>query len=459
MIYALAAIVAGLMAFIYVSDDLPKLEKDARKQEAQYVRDVKKQDAKEEYGRAKLNKNPSGFMTMDEYNALSAPKDKTNEKIEVPKVEKPADMKYVPQPTYKIVRYNDPPGSPEISLKSRYHYQRQQNAQGVVSPDFSIMAYPSIYYYPERGAAACDVFVINLQEDQTNLNKILTANTQHRRPEPILSTDKEIDNDRTFRTITPIDFSADGTKLLAKEKIGTTLDGIWHTNALVYDFTNEISYNLVEVRDAITYYWKEHKGLSLDEVLWDIFPLGFDINEPDRILVNAYAYTGNSPLALGIWSIDCKGEQSRLVTLENTDVAVSMNGFKIVQDGVVPLSLVEQEEKLQKKSDKAVAKAKKKADKEKDKELEKAYKEKIKEIDQEYKNEVKEYDRQQKIKGTTEFNDIPDTYADKRVQELEKEISSEEKKLQKQEEAIQKLDEEIEKIKSLRGIEPPEEDG
>ena len=455
MIYALAVIFAGLFTFIYNGSEFPQAHTDARTQEARYIRDVKKQDAKEEFERAKENKHPSGFMTMAEYNALSQPKDKFNEHLDVPKVEKPADMKYVPQPTYKIVRYNDPPGSPEISIKTRYHYQRQQNAQGVVSPDFSIMVYPSVYYYPERGAAACDVFVIKLQDNQTNLNKILTANTQHRYPDPILSTDKEIANDRTFRTITPIDFSVDGTKLLAKEKIGSTQDGIWQTKALVYDFSNKISYDLVEVRDAIIYYWKEYKGLNLEDVRWDIYPLGFDLNEPDRVIVNAYAYTGNNPISLGIWSVDFKGEQSRLLTFKQSDISVSMNGYKIVQDGVVPLVLVEQEEELQKKSNEAAKKAAEKADKAADKALEKQYKAKLKQIDREYKEDLHEFERQQRLKGSTEFNDIPNTYADKRLKEIKREITREEKKLQKQNEAIQKLDEEIEKIKELRGVEPP----
>lgn len=447
MIYALAAIVAGLLVFIYNDGDPPKHPQDGRKQEAKYIRDVKKQDAKEDFGRAKQNKYPSGFMTMAEYNELSAPKDKMNEKIEVPKLEKPADMKYVPQPTYKIVRYNNPPGSPEISLKTRFHYQRQQNAQGIVSPDFSIMAYPSIYYYPETGSAACDVYVIQLQADQTNLNKILTANTQHRLPEPILSTDKEITNSRSFRTITPIDFSTDGTKLLAKEKIGSTQDGIWQTIPLVYDFNNKISYELVEVRDAIIYYWKEYKGLNLEEVRWDIYPLGFDLNNPERIMVNAYAYTGKDPISLGIWSVDYKGEQSRLETFKYSDIQVSMNGYKIVQDGFVPLTLVEQEEELQKKADEEAKKAKKKADKKADKELEKQYKARLKEIDQEYKEDLKEYERQQRLRGTTEFNDIPNKYSDKRQKELERQIPRDEQKLQKQDAAIEKLDNEIQQLK------------
>ena len=49
MIYALAAIFAGLFAFIYNGSELPQAHVDARKQEAQYIRDVKKQDAKEEF--------------------------------------------------------------------------------------------------------------------------------------------------------------------------------------------------------------------------------------------------------------------------------------------------------------------------------------------------------------------------------------------------------------------------
>ena len=447
MIYALAVIVAGLFAFIYTDGELPKRPQDARKQEAQYIHEVKKQDAKEEFERAKQDKYPSGFMPMEAYNKLSAPKDKMNEKIEVPKIEKPADMKYVPQPTYKIVRYNNPPGSPEISIKTRFHERRQQNAQGIVSPDFSIMAYPSVYYYPETGGAACDVFVIKLQEDQTNLNKILTANTQHRYPDPILSTDKEIANSRAFRTITPIDFSADGTKLLAKEKIGSTLDGIWQTNALVYDFTNKISYDLVEVRDAIIYYWKEYKGLNLDEVRWDIYPLGFDMNDPYRVIINAYAYTGKNPISLGIWSVDYKGEQSRLVTFKYSDIQVSMNGFKIIQDGVVPIALVEQEEELQKKADKQAKKDKKKKDEAADKELEKKYKARLKEIDEEYKADLKEFERQERLKGSTEFNEIPNKYADKRQKELERQIPRDERKLEKQTQAIEKLDAEIEQLK------------
>ena len=134
-----------------------------------------------------------------------------------------------------------------------------------MAPDFTKLVYPSVYYYPNSGSTACDVFVINLEEAKSNMDKILTANVVHRFSEPILSTDKTNDNYFTFRTITPVDFSVDGSKLLAKEKIGNTKDGIWKTTPIVYDFTTGVSYNLKEVRDAIIYYWNENKNVDLDD--------------------------------------------------------------------------------------------------------------------------------------------------------------------------------------------------
>ena len=277
-------------------------EPDMRKKEAKHKHMVEKQEVKEEYERKRQEIKPSGYMTVEEYEQRSMAVDHSQDEIEIPKLETPSDMKYLPQPTYKIVRYNNPPGSPEISLKrGTFHNMRQQNAQGIASPDFQILVYPSVYYYPSSAAVACDLFVIPLEQRETNLNKIMKANVMHRWVEPILSTDKSIRDSYSFRTLTPVDFSADGTKLLVKEKVGySDREGIWQTNAIVYDFNTKTSYNLVELRDAVVYYWKEYRNVNLDDKRWDLYPLGFDINEPDRVISYAYAYTGDSPV-FGIW--------------------------------------------------------------------------------------------------------------------------------------------------------------
>ena len=423
-------------------------KKDAREREAEYVHNVLKEEEKEKYERKKFNYKPSGYMTVEEYEALSTYQDKAATDYEIPEQVKRSDMKYVPEPTYRIVRYNDPPGSPELNITKQFYKRGQYNGQGIASPDFKMMVYPVVYYYPNSASTASDLFVIPLEDDGTSLSKIMRANVAKRLPDPIVSTEKSIDNLSAFRTLTPIDFSADSTKLLLKEKIGSSQDGIWKTNAIVYDFETKNSYNLVELRDAIIYYWKENKGMNLDDLRWDIYPLGFLKDEPDRVAACAYAYTGKVPVFLGIWSIDSHGEQSRLISFDIKDIELSVNGFKIIQDGVVRPIIIENEEKAQKKIEKQEAKAAKEKEKADFKQMELEYKAKIKEMDEKFKEQKKDFTRRQNIGGTTTFNEAPVKFRELKIKELQKQIEKGEKEQQKLLKELQKLDEELKKIQT-----------
>ena len=421
-----------LLAALFSQDDLIK-------KEAEYVHTVKKQEEKEKYEKKIMSRTPSGYMTIEEYELLSIPKDRMTVEIESPNQPTPADMVYVPKPSYKIVRYNNPPGSPELTISPSIYKRMQQNAQGIVSPDFSILVYPSIYYYPNSGSFASDLFVIKLNDSKSNKDKILTANIIHRDAEPILSTDKVNDNLHTFRSLTPIDFSADGTKLLAKEKVGNTRDGIWKTTPLVYDFVTKVSYNLQDVRDAITYYWKGAKDLDLIDKRWDIYPLGFSEENPDWVIVNALAYTGDVPVNLGTWAISYKGESPRLVWLTNSSLPISMNGYKLVKDGVVAPQISENEQKHLKRIEKENKKTKKQTEKNELKELKKSYKAKLKEMDSEFREEQKDYNLRKRINGSTSGNDAIEKYEKikaeqevKEQQKLEKLKQKELKELEKQ---------------------------
>lgn len=440
MIYALLGIAAALCAYIQWGDEIPipHIDKDMTKKEAKYVHNVNKKEEKEKFNRAKTERKPTGYMTVEEYELLSAPKDRMTVEIDVPKIPTPADMVYVPKPSYKIVRYNNPPGGSEITLTKVFYEKRQQNAQGIVAPDFSKLIYPAVYYYPNSGSTACDLFVINLEEAKSNIDKILTANTIHKLSDPILSTDKTNDNYYTFRTLTPVDFSADGTKLLVKEKIGNAKDGIWQTTPIVYDFLTGVSYKLIEVRDAIVYYWNENKGLNLDDKRWDIYPLGFSADNPDWVVVNAVAYTGSVPVNLGTWAVNSKGEQSRLITFTNSEVQISMNGYKLVKDGVISPSITEKEEEQLKRIEKEKVKQKKKEDKAEVKALEQSYKAKIKEMNAEFKEAQKDYNLRHKIEGSTSGDEILIKYKEikaeqelKKQQQLEKQKAKELKRLEK----------------------------
>ena len=410
MISALMSVATAFCAFIQWGEDAILPNNDSNKKEIKYVHNVKKQEEKEKFERKIMNRTPSGYMTVEEYELLSVPKDPAITEIEVPTVPTPADMVYVPKPTYRIVKYNNPVGGAEIILGDTFYKKRQQNIQGIVSPDFTKLVYPAVYYYPNNASIACDLFVINLDEAKSNKDKILTANVLHRVSEPILSTEKSVNNDYTFRTLTPVDFSSDGSKLLVKEKVGNNKDGIWKTTPIVYDFTNKISYNLVEVRGAIAYYWERYKSLDLDDKRWDVYPLGFDAENPDWVIVNAVAYTGSTPVNLGVWKVTYTGEQSRLVSFKNSAVNVSMNGFKLIKAGVEPSAITEKETSFLKKVEQEKVKQQKKDDKAEVKELEKSYKAKIKEMNAEYRETRKDYDLRQRINSSTSGNEGIEKY-------------------------------------------------
>lgn len=434
-----------LCSLVLASSILPSyavvtIGKDKNQKEAAYVLKVKKEDAKTKYERRVYNRNPNGYMTVEEYEKLSAPVDLTNQEVKIPEVQTPSDMVYVPHPTYSISRYNNPPGSPEISIPSTIYKTRQFNGQGVVSPNFSVMVYPSVYYYPNSDSTACDLFVIPLDSAKTKLERIMTAHVSLRMPNPIMTTDTDNANNGTFTTLTPIDFSKSGTKLLVKEKIGNTDDGIWQTKIAVYDFATGTSYDLVEIREAISYYWQEHNGLNLDDKRWDIYPLGFSITEPDRVLVEAYAYTGGVPVNLGIWSIDSHGEQSRLVSLNKADVQISENGFKLVQDGVEAPIILKAEQAHKKYVEKQNAKKAKKADAAVVKSMTKDYKKEVQTLQNDYKFDAKEYRIRQKYTTSTDgYNEGYEKYKTERSKQLENEIKKDEASIQKRMDKIQKL--------------------
>lgn len=434
---------------------------DARSREIKYQYEVLKDDEKNRMESKILNRTPSGYMTVDEYESLSEYKDKYNMEFSIPKIEKPSDFKYIPQPLYRIVKYNDPPGTVELSLGKRLFIKRQINAQGIVSPDYSMLVYPAVYYYPDSASVATDLFIIPLmRENDTNLNKILKANVANRIPAPILSTDKFIDNFAAFRTLTPVDFSVDGSKLLVKEKIGSSEDGIWQTRIHVYDFKNKTSYDLVEVRDAITYFWKEYMDVNLEDKRWDIYPLGFDARNPNRVIVQAYAYTGETPVYLGAWSIDWRGTQSRLVSFKKNYIPrVTSNGYKVIKDGVEAYQTVEKQEKFNKEQSKILEKQKKEADKQTIKLIEEEYKYNIKGLNADYKDEMRDYRKLQSLSGSTEDKQLEEAYNKYVEDQLKKDVQKTEKMIQKKQKEIDKIDSKIEKLNTMQDALPMSNSG
>ena len=355
--------------------------------ECLYQNKVEKIEVREKYEKSRMPE--SGYMTKDEYEAKSRAKTKKEVIAEIKGAEVPKDsnMVYVPQKTYKLVKYNEPVGSPELSLPRKLNFDRQINAQGIVSGDKSMLVYPAVYYYAQSDCTTCDLFVIKLDPSLTDTEKVMQANVVQKDEKPLISTDKDIDTKYIFRTLTPIDFSSDDKKLVVKEKVGHRHDGIWKTDLWVYDFELNKATKIPQIRDAIINYWAQTEKLDFDENRWDIYPMGFDANDDNRVIVCAYAYTGDVPKFLGTWSIDVDGNNSKLEDLDGNSVSVSVIGYRLAEDSVKDASEVEFEAKRAKYLEKAEEKKIKKSEK---------YDKKIKKI--EYKRQIHQMDMDTMLK-------------------------------------------------------------
>jgi hypothetical protein len=369
-----------------------------------YQNEIAKVEVTEKYEKSKLPE--SGYMTVEEYENLSRAKTKHDMEVPDANIPKDSNMVYVPQKTFKLVKYNDPIGSPELNLPRKLNFDRQINAQGIVSGDKTMLVYPAVYYYAQSDCTSCDLFLIKLDQSLNDLDKVMKANVVQKEEEPLLSTSKDIDTKFVFRTLTPVDFSKDNTKLIIKEKVGYRHDGIWKTDLWIYDFDKHQAIKIPQIRDAIIEYWAENEGVDFEENRWDIYPMGFDANDDSRVIICAYAYTGDVPKFLGTWSIDVDGESSRLESLEGTDVEISVVGYRLAEDSVKDISEVEFEAKIAKEKEKTELKNAKNAEK-LDKELKELdYKRQIRQMDmntmliiQQRKEQKKE---QQKLKSKVE---------------------------------------------------------
>lgn len=317
--------------------------RDKQVSEMLYQNKINKQDETEKYEKSRLPE--SGYMTLEEYESKSRGLTKKEISAEIlDKADLPKDKNYVyvPQHKFKLVKYNDPVGSPELSLPRKLQFDRQINAQGIVSGDYTKLVYPSVYYYAETDCVSCDLFVINLDTSLSNIERVKKANVLNKVNKPLLSTSKDTGTKFVFRTLTPIDFSQDNTKLAIKEKIGYKYDGIWKTELWVYDFNKNNGKKLTALREAIIYYWQKKENIDLNNNRWDIYPMGFDANDNDRIIVCAYAYTGDNPKFLGTWSIDINNESAKLENLTGVSVPIAIVGYRLSEEQEV-LSISELE--------------------------------------------------------------------------------------------------------------------
>ena len=165
---------------------------------------------------------------------------------------------------------------------------------------------------------------------QKKAKAIIQAHVKDKMKEAILSTGLYDTDYGVQRTLTVIDWSEDSSKILIKEKIAQEKSGIWQTNIWIYDLSTKEAKKLDEVRQAVEYYWNKDRIVDLHYYRFDLYPLGWDAQRPDKVLLYVYGYnkqSGQTPKFLGTWEIDAKGEKSQLISVQQTGYIVQANGF------------------------------------------------------------------------------------------------------------------------------------
>lgn len=264
-------------------------------------------------------------ITEAQYYKLS--EEKKRKDFEIPEPQFDDDSKLItPEHQFRVIRYNTPPGKRNIDV-GRLVSQRSVSSPGILSPDNKKFVYTKSYFYPEFSQTASSVYFIPVSSKLSDAYEILyNTNIVQGSISPLFTVGAEELIRYRFKTLFPLDWSKDSSKIAFKEKIGSNADETWQTNIIVYNFETKSWKRLTAVREAVIYYWR-NKNIDLKDYLWDIFPVGWDKNNPDAIIVYAYAFTDEKPLFLGTWSIDAEENKTTLISPSSTNVMIDLNGF------------------------------------------------------------------------------------------------------------------------------------
>lgn len=238
----------------------------------------------------------------------------------------PDYMKYQP--------YND--GYIELDLW-RLEATKFLRSTPVVSPDKSVMAYTEVTFMPESRQTFSKLYRVTIdpvdpsgpRENKVEASQARFDPNQTLKQRQLLlavGSDKTLPFD--FKTLTIIDWSASGQRLLFKQKTGLLHVGLRTSDLLIYDKAQGTVALYDEIQRAISHYWNQQGTLPpLDKIAWDLFPLGWEPRSDSAILLKAWAFDKKERKFLGLWKYDIDAERAELIGLQDETVPVAANGL------------------------------------------------------------------------------------------------------------------------------------
>lgn len=274
---------------------------------------------------------PKMVETLEEWQkeAQNVPLEERKIKEEKPQID--AKKYYVPELKYTFEAYNYPQGKRELNFED-VKKNLQHSSYLVADNTFHYAAYAQYYYYPETNQISSNFYVEELDTTKTKTKRILEYNHKQKERIPVVEAGMKELYPNLFEGLTLVDWSKDSKKLLIKEKIGSTQNGIYKTKLYVHFLKTKIeSGYTIELDDfdfAIKQYFIDWEDKQLVKYRYDIEPLGFSADNDDIVIVLLYVYDNdNKKNFLGTWGYDCIKRETMLISKEDYTPQISVNGL------------------------------------------------------------------------------------------------------------------------------------
>lgn len=237
----------------------------------------------------------------------------------------------IPQTRYIFERYNFPQGTKKLNIediKSKLYLRPYL----VADSNCEYVAYPYYFYSPNTNQISSNFYVEKLDLSKTKKNRILDYNHTQDERFPIIEAGTKETYQDLFNGLTLVDWNKDSTKLLIKEQIGSTRNGVYKTYLYVHfiasDIENSYTIKLLDFDEAIKHYFIDWENKQIVKYRYDITPLGFSAENDNMIVALCHVFDNDgNKIFLGAWGYDLKNKQTILISKTNPSQNISINGL------------------------------------------------------------------------------------------------------------------------------------
>jgi hypothetical protein len=234
---------------------------------------------------------------------------------------------YFPKAHYVFERYNYPPGSREYDIR---FIKKNMVEHPIITADLNChyVAYANYYYRADIDQIYSDFYVEKLDSSKTKTQRILDYNHKQEKRTPVVTAGFREQYKNLFNGLSLVDWSADSNKVLIKEKIGSTINGIYKVVLYVYFVDSDKTLKLSNFNQDIIDYYTNYEDIQLIKYRYELVPLGFSVNNDDMIVAHCYTYDADGKkIFMGLWGYDLSENKTVLLSKTNPIISISSNGL------------------------------------------------------------------------------------------------------------------------------------